>query len=316
MSCVSSCLMPSPETMALTVAGAAIAVLAMGIVASVGGRRAKIRLHDRNLLLDGALNNMSQGVNMFDADGYLLLANDRYLRMYGLSGDVVKPGCSIRDLVAARVKSGTFFSIDAERYIADLSTRLQSRTPSTKTLELTDGRVISVSNQPMADGGWVVTHEDITDRHRAGKELERTRNFLDTVLENVPATIVVKDARDLRYVLLNRASEEFYGIPRDRRRHGSARSPAARGRRAAGVRGPTGKDARQRPAHGDVDPVVDPRRRRQAAISGQRARGRDRSQAGGGAHRPHGALRRAHRSAQPCRLQRMLRRHARARRLG
>src|SRR5499427_10466531 len=152
---------------------------------------------------------------MFDADGYLLLANDRYLRLYGLSGDVVKPGCGIRDLVAARVKSGTFFAIDAERYIADLSTRLHNRTPSTKTLELTDGRVISVSNQPMADGGWVVTHEDITDRHRAGKELERTRNFLDTVLENVPATIVVKDARDLRYLLLNRASEEFYGIPRE-----------------------------------------------------------------------------------------------------
>ena len=216
MFCVFSCLMPSPETMALTVAVAAIAVLGMGIVAGVGDRRAKIRLHHRNLLLDAALNNMSQGVNMFGADGCLLLANERYLRMYGLSGDVVKPGCGIRDLVAARVKSGTFFAIDAERYIADLFTRLQSRTPSTKTLELTDGRVISVSNQPMADGGWVVTHEDITDRHRAGKELERTRNFLDTVLENVPATIVVKDARDLRYVLLNRASEEFYGIPRER----------------------------------------------------------------------------------------------------
>src|SRR5262249_9466620 len=216
MFCVFSCLMPSPETMALTVAVAAIAVLGMGIVAGGGERRAKIRLHHRNLLLDAALNNMSQGVNMFGADGCLLLANERYLRMYGLSGDVVKPGCGIRDLVAARVKSGTFFAIDAERYIADLFTRLQSRTPSTKTLELTDGRVISVSNQPMADGGWVVTHEDITDRHRAGKELERTRNFLDTVLENVPATIVVKDARDLRYVLLNRASEDFYGVAREK----------------------------------------------------------------------------------------------------
>src|SRR5215831_11933920 len=216
MFCVFSCLMPSPETMALTVAVAAIAVLGMGTVARVGDRRAKIRLHHRNLLLDAALNNMSQGVNMFDADGCLLLANERYLRMYGLSGDVVKPGCGIRDLVAARVKSGTFFAIDAERYIADLFTRLQSRTPSTKTLELTDGRVISVSNQPMADGGWVVTHEDITERHRAGKELERTRNFLDTVLENVPTMIVVKDARDLRYVLLNRASEDFYGVPRER----------------------------------------------------------------------------------------------------
>ena len=46
----------------------------------------------------------------------------------------------------------------------------------------------------MAAGGWVVTHEDVTERYRAEKELERTRNFLDTVIENVPVTILVKDA--------------------------------------------------------------------------------------------------------------------------
>ena len=71
---------------------------------------------------------------------------------------------------------------------------LYDRTSSTKTLELEDGRVIAVSSQPIAEGGWVVTHEDITERQRAVKELERTRNFYNTVLENVPASIIVKDA--------------------------------------------------------------------------------------------------------------------------
>ena len=61
-------------------------------------------------------------------------------------------------------------------------------------MELDDGRIIAVASQPMAAGGWVVTHEDITERHRAMKELERTRNFLDTVIENVPVTILVKNA--------------------------------------------------------------------------------------------------------------------------
>jgi diguanylate cyclase (GGDEF)-like protein/PAS domain S-box-containing protein len=210
-------LIMSPDALALTVAAAAVAVLGMCIVASVGDRRAKHLLRDRNVLLDAALNNMIQGVNMFDAQGRLMLFNERYLQMYRMSPDVVKPGCSIRELVENRIKSGTFFAVDAEQYIADLtSVLLRERTPSLKTLELADGRVIAVSNQPMAGGGWVVTHEDITARHLAAKELERTRNFLDTVLENVPATIIVKDARELRYILLNRASEEFYGVPRER----------------------------------------------------------------------------------------------------
>jgi diguanylate cyclase (GGDEF)-like protein/PAS domain S-box-containing protein len=210
-------LMLSPDTLALTIAAAAIALLGMSIVASMADRRTKTLLRDRNLLLDAALNNMVQGVNMFDAQARLVLFNERYLQMYRLSSDVVKPGCTIRDLVENRIRSGTFFAIDSEQYITDLtSALLYDRTPSTKTLELEDGRIIAVSSQPMADGGWVVTHEDITARQHAVKELERTRNFLDTVIENVPATIVVKDAKDLRYLLLNRASEEFYGIPRER----------------------------------------------------------------------------------------------------
>jgi diguanylate cyclase (GGDEF)-like protein/PAS domain S-box-containing protein len=210
-------LLLSPDALALTIAAAAVALLGMCIVASIADRRAKNLLHDRNLLLDAALNNMVQGVNMFDAQARLVLLNERYLQMYGLSPDAVKPGCTIRDLVENRIRSGTFFAIDPERYIADLTgALLYDRTPSAKTLELDDGRVIAVSSQPMAAGGWVVSHEDVTERHRAVKELERTRNFLDTVLENVPATIVVKDARDLRYILLNRASEDFYGVGRDR----------------------------------------------------------------------------------------------------
>jgi diguanylate cyclase (GGDEF)-like protein/PAS domain S-box-containing protein len=209
-------LMLSPDALALTIAAAAIALLGMSIVASLADRRAKHLLRDRNVLLDAALNNMVQGVNMFDAQARLVLFNARYLQMYRLSPEVVKTGCTIRELVENRIRSGTFFATDPEQYIADLTRALlHDRIPSSKTLELADGRVIAVSSEPMAAGGWVVTHADITERQRAVKELERTRNFLDTVLENVPATIIVKDARDLRFLLLNRASEEFLGVSRE-----------------------------------------------------------------------------------------------------
>ncbi len=198
-------------------AGAAAALVGMIVVARLIGRRAQATLHNRSVLLDAALNNMVQGVNMFDADGRLLMCNERYLQMYQLSRDVAKPGATIRDLVEGRIRSGTFFATDPEQYIADLTNTLRrDRQPGRQSLELADGRVIALASRPMENGGWVVTHEDITERHRAANELERTRNFLDSVLENVPATIIVKDARDLRYVLLNRACEEFYGIPRER----------------------------------------------------------------------------------------------------
>ena len=69
-------------------------------------------------------------------------------------------------------------------------------------------------NQPSPDGGWVATHEDITERTHAARELNQTRTFLDTIIENVPTPIVVKEVPSARYILLNRAAEVYYGVKR------------------------------------------------------------------------------------------------------
>jgi PAS domain S-box-containing protein len=66
----------------------------------------------------------------------------------------------------------------------------------------------------MADGGWVATHQDVTKYYRAQRDAERSQKFLLTVLESVPSNIVVKDAMSLRYLLINRAAENFYGFSR------------------------------------------------------------------------------------------------------
>jgi diguanylate cyclase (GGDEF)-like protein/PAS domain S-box-containing protein len=205
----------SPDMLALAVAGAAISIIGTCFAASVGDRRAEDALSEQNILHDAALNNMNQGLNMFDSSGCLVLTNQRYIDMYGLSSDIVKPGCTVRRMVEHRIERGNFFTTDPETYIANLLTMIRRRVPSRTTLELSDGRVVHVVNEPMQGGGWVVTHEDITERHRAEKDLERTRNFLSTVIENVPATIVVKETQNLKYVLINRAGEEYYGIARN-----------------------------------------------------------------------------------------------------
>ncbi len=135
--------------------------------------------------------------------------------MYGLSPETVKPGCTDSELVQARIASGTFFAVDPETYIAELLEAMRKREAGNTTMELPTGRTIAVISQPTPDGnGWVVTHEDITDRRRTEMERDRSQAFANVVIENVPATIVLKDARTLRYVLINRAGEEYFGIPR------------------------------------------------------------------------------------------------------
>lgn len=179
-------------------------------------RHAERQLHEQKLQLDTALNNMSQGLNMFDAAGRLMVFNERYLQMYRLPAGAVQPGCTVHELVKARIAAGTFFSTDPEQYATDLLAAMSNREPTAATMELTDGRIIHVISQPTpAGGGWVVTHEDVTERKKAERERDRSQAFASTVIEYVPATIAVKDAKDLRYVLINRAGEDYFGVPRN-----------------------------------------------------------------------------------------------------
>jgi diguanylate cyclase (GGDEF)-like protein len=90
--------------------------------------------------------------------------------MYGLSRDVVKPGCSLRELLEHRKATGTF-SGDIDKYIAEMVETLSAGTTFAKLVELPDGRTVAVLNHPMIDGGWVATHDDITERQRAEQQI-------------------------------------------------------------------------------------------------------------------------------------------------
>ena len=177
--------------------------------------------HDRahavsgqNLLLDAAINNMSSGLIVFDASERIVVCNRRYIEMFGLSPDIVKPGCSFDELLAHRVARGTI-SGDIERYKRELRESLARNRSYSHIVRIPDGRYIGIDNQPMANGGWVGIYEDITERRNATSELKRARAFLDTVIENVPVSVFVKDARSLRYILVNRAAEALWGLSRD-----------------------------------------------------------------------------------------------------
>jgi diguanylate cyclase (GGDEF)-like protein len=126
------------------------------------------KLKRANATIDAALNNMSQGLVMFDSSQTLVVCNQRYLEMYGLSPKVVRPGCSLRELLNHRAKVGSVYSEDITD---DVLAAVDQGTGTTKIAELNDGRIICVAIQPIADGGWVATHEDVTEARRAEERI-------------------------------------------------------------------------------------------------------------------------------------------------
>ncbi|SHL97712.1 diguanylate cyclase/phosphodiesterase [Bradyrhizobium lablabi] len=137
-------------------------------------RASQQRLTQEKQRLDTAVNNMTQGLLLFDASERLVICNKRYIEMYGLSTEVVKPGCSFREIIAHRKATGSFVGDDDEYYAAtlrDISKR------NVNIIQPPDGRSIQIVNEPLADGGWVATHEDITERRRAEQQITHLAHY-------------------------------------------------------------------------------------------------------------------------------------------
>lgn len=116
-----------------------------------------------------ALNNMIQGLCMFDSEQKLILCNTRYLEMYGFSDKVVKPGIAIADIMRYSISLGNYRDEDAQAALNMRHDRSRLKKRTTIKQYLRDGRVIAVMNEPMAGGGTIATYQDITatERHEA-----------------------------------------------------------------------------------------------------------------------------------------------------
>jgi diguanylate cyclase (GGDEF)-like protein len=125
------------------------------------------QLEHQNMRFQAALANMCQGLCMFDADANLVVANDRYAEMYGLSREIIQPGTPFRRILESRIAMGAYVGSNPEKYIRERLAAVRERVASTKIQTLSDGRVFAISHQPMSDGGWVATHQDITDQRRS-----------------------------------------------------------------------------------------------------------------------------------------------------
>src|SRR5215213_9014015 len=132
----------------------------------------KAELEHVNLQLDVALNNMAQGLCMFDASEKLIICNERYRQLYGLPENLVKPGTLLSEIVQYRIGVGTYSVTDSTQQVSAITAAIAARKGTTAFMrELADGRVIAISHQTMTAGGWVSVHEDITERRRTEAQI-------------------------------------------------------------------------------------------------------------------------------------------------
>ena len=138
--------------------------------------------------LDTAINNMRQGLLLFDSSQRLVVCNQRYIEMYGLSAEVLKPGCTFREVIAHRKATGSFLG-DVDDYCAHVLREIPHR--NSMTIETTDGRCVHIINEPLADGGWVATHEDITERKHAEERITHLAHY--DALTDLPNRVLFRE---------------------------------------------------------------------------------------------------------------------------
>ena len=169
-------------------------------------RRLQLR---RNAFVSSAMNNLNQGVVMTDAQRRIIFCNDRYLEIYGLARSDLWANMNGHDILELRRKRGVLGGVSDDEFYE------KAASPNGLITELPDGRAILVKYFVLPNGGSVATHLDVSEQRRLSRQLASTKQFLETVLDNVPACVAAKNIEDGRYIFANSAYERFWGFSRD-----------------------------------------------------------------------------------------------------
>jgi len=168
----------------------------------------ELRTREQKRQLDVALDNMHHGLVMFDRENRVVVVNSRYIEMYRLPHDRVTPGCSARQLLEERIAAGTF-AHDVEHYLDTLARDRVAGAERQMMTELPDGRTVSVTDRGLDDGGWISTHEDISERIAAEHQAKIAHDRMADAFEVIPEGLALFDQDD-RYVAWNRRYAELY----------------------------------------------------------------------------------------------------------
>jgi diguanylate cyclase (GGDEF)-like protein len=177
-------------------------------------------LRAQNSKLDAALSNMFQGLAMFDAEQRVIIANDRFAEMYGQRPEDVRPGTPLRQIIEHRIARGLYLGTTVEEVLGRMRARVERQKASHMTARMGDGRKIAVSIMPRPDGGWVTTHQDITEREELNARVAEQHEQLEATLENMLQGVAMFDAAQ-KLVVCNRQYREMYGLTDEQVRPGT-----------------------------------------------------------------------------------------------
>lgn len=161
--------------------------------------------------LSEAIEAISEGFILYDAEDRLVLCNSRYREDYSLAPHMLVPGTRFADIIREGVARGRVpRNYAPEQWVEE---RLQRhREPGAPYLvQRPDGRWVRMTEYRTQEGGIVGIRTDVTELIERGRQLEESRRLLRAVIDAVPAVINVKD-RDSRYLLMNRYQGELYGV--------------------------------------------------------------------------------------------------------
>jgi diguanylate cyclase (GGDEF)-like protein len=226
------------------------------LVRQTNALAAKTRaLENTNARFDAAISNMSQGLCLFDADKRLVISNNRFQEMYHLPDELVRPGTPLPRILQHYVDRGEKSDLTVDQHTQRMPSQLK------QNFQPADGREILIKRKPLPDGGWVATHEDITEQKRAEQllaekaaELEAMNICFDTALSNMSQGLCVVDA-DHRVVVSNARYGEIYHLGRDQIKPGTSLRQIFAHRRKKGTHFAANPDVYTAPTEQEVREV-------------------------------------------------------------
>lgn len=177
-------------------------------------------LERQNMLFTTAIKRMSQGLSLYDANRRLIICNERYAQIYGLPETLTQPGTLLWDIMDHCAQNGMVSVADAAERREYHSQRLDAKVEGDSVEEMLNGKVVTISHQPLPDGGWLAVHEDITEQRQKEAliqqrtaEVERQNMRFGAAVNSMLHGISMFD-KDQRLVTCNQSYIDHYKLPK------------------------------------------------------------------------------------------------------
>jgi diguanylate cyclase (GGDEF)-like protein len=187
---VSAALADWREQLSYMIAAAGLSVLVIAGMLFFVVRKLSQQHQMEKERLDTAVNNIPQGLVVYDKTARITVCNERYVEMFGLSPEIAKPGSTMQDLIAHRKETGSFDG-DVDEFCDAIMRNVALGKATCQLTEAPGGRAIQITNQPLEAGGWVATIEDVTERERSAEQIAHMAHY--DALTDLPNRVLFRE---------------------------------------------------------------------------------------------------------------------------